>query len=646
MKRAKKSVISALAMVLVLCLALGLAGCGENPGPAPTTDPKPTEAPTSPTTPTPPAETEPAKEINMENAVLSFSGESLTVVCYYDFSAKIYDSTTKECKLETTFSYTRTKTAGAGGMSGYTFGEDELEGPVIYLHYPEVYREDGINACARSVLTASGMTLAFDHEGISDTFVIPEEVYSVLNSGEKILTFTGYNTPYEFIVEFYEGGFCSTYASRDGAVDEITPGRHKGNPEIPYGGGEEANNFVTGFWKLDEDPNGVIEVGDTSYTLTVNWDGIVVTGEVTANGSLGIHTDFAMSAYKKSANNTAPRAAWQRALLGVAAEKVVFEGIDNAIICLDDEEQSVKVINIDDAEEIYATGTWSFDEPTLTITVTLEDGTVMVSEPGDDGRINMTYQDDVCESGFNWKAYFVEAEEEVHPGNVEEYSVENTAVLEPNAITGKTIFFLGSSVTYGEKSDGEAMGEFIAKRNGCTAIKEAISGTTLAHVNNSMHQDDSYVKRLEAYLAGENCAESIDAFVCQLSTNDVGGRCEKGQVTANDVKDKAAFDITTTYGAMEYIIALVQEKWGCPVIFYSNSYFESKDYNEMITTAKSLADKWDNVIVIDLYNDADFNDISDEDLALYMVDSKHPSKAGYREWWVPAFEKTLSDLFS
>ena len=161
-----------------------------------------------------------------------------------------------------------------------------------------------------------------------------------------------------------------------------------------------------------------------------------------------------------------------------------------------------------------------------------------------------------------------------------------------------------------------------------------------------MHKDDSYVKRLEAYLAGENCVESVDAFICQLSTNDVGGRCEKGQVTANDVKDKAAFDITTTYGAMEYIIALVQEKWDCPVIFYSNSYFESKDYNEMIATAKALAEKWDNVIVIDLYNDADFNAISDEDLALYMVDSKHPSMAGYREWWVPAFEKVLSDLFS
>lgn len=420
MKRVKKRMMSILAMVMVLCIALGMAGCSGNPDPTPTIEPtkEPTTAPTTtPTTPSTPTEPVVANEIDMDNAVLSFSGESLTVVCYYDFSAKIYDSMTKECKLETTFSYTRTKTTGAAGMSGYTFGEDELEGPVIYLHYPEVYREDGINACARSVLTASGMTLAFDHEGVSDTFVIPEEVYSVLNSGEKILTFTGYNTPYEFIVEFYEGGFCSTYASMGDDAAEITPGRYGGDAEIPFGGGEEGNNFVTGFWKLEEDPNGAIEVGDNNYTLTVNWDGILVTGEVTANGSLGVHTDFAMSAYKKSANNTAPRAAWMKALLGIAAEKVVFEGIDYAIICMDDEEQSAKVVNIDDAEEVYATGVWSFDEASLTITVTLEDGNVMVSEPGDDGRINMTYQEDVCESGLNWKAYFVEEEEETNPDN-------------------------------------------------------------------------------------------------------------------------------------------------------------------------------------------------------------------------------------
>lgn len=642
MKKIKKQSAALLALALALCMMLGLTACGGDPAQTTATPPEPTETPTTseiPTEPTPAG----AGTIDMENALLSFSGDTLTAVCYNDFSAKIFKTDTAECVLETTFSYTRTKTAGVGGMSGYTFGDDELEGPVIYLHYPNVTRDDGINACARSVLTASGMTLEFDHEGVSDTFVIPENVYSVLNSGENLLTFVGYNTPYEFHVEFYEGGLCSGYALRDGAVNEITPGRYGGDPEVLYGGGEDANKFVTGFWNLEEDPQGAIEVEGTKYTLTVNWDGIVINGELTPDGSLSVRTDFAMSAYKKSANNTASRAAWQRALLGIAAQKLAFEGIDHAIICMDDEEQTAKVINIDDKDDIYAAGKWAFDEATLTITVTLDDGTVMKSEPGEDGRINMTYGTDVCESGFNWKAYFV-TEEEVVPGNVEEYAVENTKALEKNAITGKTIFFLGSSVTYGEKSEGEAMGEFIAKRNNCTSIKEAVSGTTLADVNNSIHKDDSYVKRLDAYLASSDCVDQVDAFVCQLSTNDIGGRCEPGVI--GDSTDKSTFDVTTTYGALEYIIATAQEKWGCPVILYSNSYFESKDYGSLVDAAKKLAEKWDNVVVLDLYNDKDFNNISKDDLALYMADSKHPTKAGYREWWVPAFEAVLNDLFA
>lgn len=641
-----------LAAIAAFVLAVSLTGCGAEKAPAPTTPATtapavtettaateaPTEAPTEAATEAAPA------EIDTTGAVLTFSGEKLTAVCFRDFTAKLYDTASGECKLETTFSYTRTKTAGAGGMSGYTFGDDEIEGPVIYLHYPDVTRDDGINACARSVLTADGMTLTFDGSGLSDTFQIPEDVWSVLNSGEKILTFVGFNTPYEFDVEFYEGGLCSAYALRDGAVDEITPGRYSGKADVPYGGGEDANKFDTGFWTLEEDPSGIIEVDGTTYTLTVNWDGIVITGDLTPDGSLSVRTDFAMSSYKKSANNTASRASWQQALLGIAAEKVAFEGIDHAVICMDDAEQSAKVVNIDDKDEIFATGTWAFDDVGMTITVTLEDGTVMVSVPGEDGRINITYGEDECESGVNWKDYFVSAVEVV-AGNAEEYSVDATPALAESPLTGKTIFFLGSSVTFGEKSEGEAMGEFIAKRNSCTAIKEAVSGTTLAQVNNSIHQNDSYVDRLNSYLASDACVDALDAFVCQLSTNDVGGRCQPGEITAADVKSADAFDRSTTYGAMEYIIATVQEKWNCPIVFYSNSHFDSNDYASLIEAAKAMAEKWGNITVIDLYNDEQFNAISAEDLALYMADAKHPTKAGYREWWLPAFETALNGLF-
>ena len=135
-------------------------------------------------------------------------------------------------------------------------------------------------------------------------------------------------------------------------------------------------------------------------------------------------------------------------------------------------------------------------------------------------------------------------------GNRDEYSVANTEELADSALRGKTIYWLGSSVTVGASAGGESMSDFIAKKYGAVCIKEAVSGTTLADVNG-----ESYVERLDAYLASPDRAEQVDAFVCQLSTNDKGFPDHFGTVTGDDVRDASAFDRTTTFGAMEYIIA-------------------------------------------------------------------------------------------
>ena len=63
----------------------------------------------------------------------------------------------------------------------------------------------------------------------------------------------------------------------------------------------------------------------------------------------------------------------------------------------------------------------------------------------------------------------------------------------------------------------------------------------------------------------------------------------------------------------------------------------------MLELLDQVADKW-GVEVIDLYRDEAFNDISDEDKDLYMSDTTHPTKAGYRDWWTPKFEEKLAAL--
>ena len=60
----------------------------------------------------------------------------------------------------------------------------------------------------------------------------------------------------------------------------------------------------------------------------------------------------------------------------------------------------------------------------------------------------------------------------------------------------------------------------------------------------------------------------------------------------------------------------------------------------MVDLLLQIAEKWD-VPVIDLWNDAAFNAVSEEKRALWMADPIHPTQAGYLEWWSPYMEATL-----
>lgn len=223
-------------------------------------------------------------------------------------------------------------------------------------------------------------------------------------------------------------------------------------------------------------------------------------------------------------------------------------------------------------------------------------------------------------------------------GNREEYSVASTQEIADSPLEGKVIFWLGSSVTEGASSGQESMVDFLAKKHGAQCIKEAVSGTTLADRASS-----SYVSRLDQYLVSDERAGHVDAFICQLSTNDKGFPDGFGVVTPADVRDAAAFDTATTFGAMEYIIATAKDTWDCPVYFYTNPPMGDENYETMVQSLEEIAEKW-GVTIIDLYRDQAFNDISEEERALYMADSIHPTKAGYREWWLPKFEETLSGI--
>lgn len=244
----------------------------------------------------------------------------------------------------------------------------------------------------------------------------------------------------------------------------------------------------------------------------------------------------------------------------------------------------------------------------------------------------------------------------------------NIEAREQRTLEGKTIYWLGSSVVFGAASDGYSMADYIAARNNATCVKEAVSGTTLKAAENK--QD--YVNRLINSTVLDKDAK-IDAFIVQISTNDVLAKDKWGTVTDASMTDRNQLDLSTSLGGVEYIISYIEETWDCPVYFFSGSYFgttpvndyvrdafwnSGDDYGELVGLVQQAIDKWNaiegyDVKMIDMYNDAEFNSsITTEEFKYYMDsifrggdtymdDPIHPTKAGYLFWWTPYFEEFL-----
>lgn len=218
-------------------------------------------------------------------------------------------------------------------------------------------------------------------------------------------------------------------------------------------------------------------------------------------------------------------------------------------------------------------------------------------------------------------------------GNLPEYSV--SAAKERNSmLKGKTVIFLGSSVTYGSASGGNSFVEFLEKCDGIVPVKEAVSGTTL--IDNG---EKSYVARMKTLPKDIRA----DAFVCQLSTNDASQKLPLGVVSHG--KELGDFDTSTVAGAIEYIIVYARETWNCPVIFYTGTKYDSPEYAAMVKRLGELREKWD-IEIIDLWNDGEMNSVSPEDYELYMANPIHPTLAGYGKWWLPKFEEKLEEVLN
>lgn len=243
---------------------------------------------------------------------------------------------------------------------------------------------------------------------------------------------------------------------------------------------------------------------------------------------------------------------------------------------------------------------------------------------------------------------------------------ENIAARNQKTLKGKTIYWLGSSVVYGEAAEGYSMADYIEARNNCTCVKDAVSGTTIKAMNN----EQDYVNRLMHSTVFDKNAK-VDAFIVQISTNDVLAMDMWGSVA--DVIDKEQLDRSTTLGGVETIIAYIEETWNCPIYFFSGAYYgtaevngyvrdafwnSGDDYGKLVDLVQEAVEKWNGVegyevAMIDMYHDTQFNSsLTTEAYQYYMNsirrggntyadDPIHPRKAGYLYWWTPYFEEFL-----
>lgn len=231
-------------------------------------------------------------------------------------------------------------------------------------------------------------------------------------------------------------------------------------------------------------------------------------------------------------------------------------------------------------------------------------------------------------------------------GNAACYDLANVKILADNELKGKTILFLGSSITYGSASGGIAFPDYIAKRNQLNyentdiehTMKQAVPGKTMACVGDGQ----SYVERI----ARLDQYENADIFLCQLSVNDANQVKELGVSTGSADVVAEPTEVKTVGQAIDYIIYHAHKQWpDAQIAFFTCRNNGNARYAQMVQILKDAkavwADEGVNIEILDLWSDSGIKNLTGNAYIKYMADGNHPTKAGYLELWTPRFETFL-----
>ena len=212
----------------------------------------------------------------------------------------------------------------------------------------------------------------------------------------------------------------------------------------------------------------------------------------------------------------------------------------------------------------------------------------------------------------------------LNPGNKEEFAVSRMKKLDNSPLKGKNLIFLGSSVTVGFAGKSESFVHMIEHCDGANVTLEAVSGTTLVDKPGIMPGGKSYIERLRTI--DKNI--KADAFICQLSTNDATKKYPLGEIAPTGTALEG-YDLDTVIGSIEYVIDYAKQTWNCPVLFYTGTQYNDKNYEAMVQALKEVAKKW-KIDIINLWDNKELNEKYRS--KTYMNDGIHPTRKGYQQW--------------
>lgn len=219
-----------------------------------------------------------------------------------------------------------------------------------------------------------------------------------------------------------------------------------------------------------------------------------------------------------------------------------------------------------------------------------------------------------------------------------------------NPLYGKTIYFLGSSWTYGLGCGGkDNFAMRIAERNHMKYVNESVSWTTYVLREG---RNDSYYERADLLPA-----DRPDYVLLQLSSNDARhtdlpvGHAEEFYVESPE--DGQLFDLHTIAGAIEGTISKLMQRWpGTKFAWYTGfrgpvtgDHEDAEERCEELyrVLTEEIAPKW-GTPVCDLTCHAGLNTFIKENRDLLTIgDGQHCIAAGYT-CWETAIEAFLRSL--